>query len=64
MEVWTNYLDTIERQVHLDGFMTRVMRENLDRLRRATDDDLGERIEALVARYHKPYARGHLRHRG
>jgi len=64
MEVWTNYLDAIERQVHLDGFMTRVMRENLDRLRLAADDDLGERIEALVARYHKPYARVPLRYRG
>ena len=57
MDIWTNYLDGVERQVSLDGFMTRGMRDNLFRLRTGADDDVGLRIEGLVARFHRPYAR-------
>ena len=57
MDIWTHYLDGVERQVRLDGFMTRVMRDNLAKLRTGADEDVGRRIDGLVSRFHRPYAR-------
>jgi hypothetical protein len=57
MDIWTHYLDGVERQVRLDGFMTRVMRDNLAKLRTGADEDVGRRIDGLVSQFHRPYAR-------
>lgn len=59
MNMIAHYLDSIEAQVCRDGFMTHTMRRHLSVLGRvAADDETGQRIERLVARYNMPYVGG------
>jgi len=57
MEAIRAYLDGIEMQLCRDGFMTNALHRHLSYLGQISDDsETEQRIDRLIARYHRPYA--------